>query len=93
MAMVRKQVFITADQDRKLKQRARAMKRPVAELIREAIDRELGGAAEAEDWKAGILAAAGALRDNDTIKATVAENRRRMNERLDRTIRKLRRED
>lgn len=93
MTMVRKQVFITAEQNRLLKQRAKASRRPEAELIRAAIDRELGIEPDKDDWKARIMKCAGALKDTRHLEKTIAENRRRMSRRLDANIRKLRGDD
>ncbi len=89
MTMVRKQVFITAEQNRLLKQRAKATRRPEAELIRAAIDRELGIESEKDDWKARIMASFGALADEEGFEERVAENRRRWNARLEDIRRKL----
>jgi predicted DNA-binding protein len=50
MSMVRKQVFITAEQNRLLKAHARATGQPEAEIVREAIDLALNGAVE-RDWR------------------------------------------
>jgi hypothetical protein len=41
-AMVRKQVYLTRAQDRRLKQEAARRRRAEAEIIRAALDRELG---------------------------------------------------
>ena len=49
--MIRKQLFITAEQDRKLKQRAAAAGVSEAELIRAGIDLQLEGKAEKTDWR------------------------------------------
>jgi hypothetical protein len=89
MTMVRKQVFITTEQNRLLKLRAKAAKRPEAELIRSAIDRELGIESEKDDWKARIMSTFGALADDEGLEQRIAENRRRWNARLDDIRRKL----
>lgn len=89
MGMVRKQVFITAEQNRLLKQRAKAAKRPEAELIRATIDRELGIESERDDWKARIMKYAGALADDEGLEKRIQENRRRWNARLGEVRRKL----
>jgi hypothetical protein len=44
-AMVRKQIYLTRVQDRRLKQEAARRRLAEAEIIRTALDRELGGAA------------------------------------------------
>lgn len=90
MSMVRKQVFITAEQNRALKKRAKATGRPEAEFIRAAIDRELGLNAPEDDWKAGIMKYAGALADEDGAEQRIAELRRGTKARLDAHARKLR---
>ncbi len=89
MTMVRKQVFITIEQNRLLKQRAKAAGRPEAELIRGAIDRELGIETGKDDWKAEILKYAGALADDEGLAERVAANRRRWNKRVDENIQRL----
>jgi hypothetical protein len=48
--MVRKQLFITVEQNRRLKERAAATGVPEAELIRAGIDRQLEGTTEKTDW-------------------------------------------
>jgi hypothetical protein len=40
--MVRKQVYLTTEQDRRLRQAARKHRRTEAEIVRQALDRELG---------------------------------------------------
>ena len=90
MAMVRKQVFITPEQNRLLKLRAKATKRPEAELIRSAIDRELGVESQEDDWKAQIMSTFGALADEDGFDERIAEVRRGTKARLDENIKKLR---
>jgi hypothetical protein len=42
-SMVRKQIYLTRAQDRRLKQEAARRRRAEAEIIRAALDRELGG--------------------------------------------------
>ena len=90
MTMVRKQVFITAEQNRLLKLRAKAAKRPEAELIRAAIDRELGIESEKDDWKAGIASTFGALADEEGFEERIADLRRGTNARLDEHVKKSR---
>ena len=88
MTMIRKQFFITAEQDRLLKRRASATGRPEVEVIRAAIDRELGTGAEPGDWKRRIMAFAGAIPDVEALESTVAKNRARWRRRLDRSSRR-----
>jgi hypothetical protein len=75
MTMVRKQIFITAEQNRRLKSRARASGRPEAELVRTAIDRELGAEAAADNWKERLLSCAGVLAHASELEGIVAANR------------------
>ena len=49
--MVRKQLFITEEQNRKLKERAATTGVSEAELIRAGIDLQLEGQAEKTDWR------------------------------------------
>ena len=90
MTMIRKQVLITAEQNRLLKRRAKATRRPQAELIRAAIDRELGIERDGDDWKAGIANTFGALADEDGVEQRIAEARRGTSTRLDEHVKKLR---
>lgn len=87
--MVRKQILITPEQNRLLKQRARATGRPEAELIRAAIGRELGIEDLGDDWKSRIMAAFGVLAEDDGLVERVAANRQRWNARLDDIRRKM----
>lgn len=89
MAMVRKQVFITLEQNRALKKRAKATGRPEAELIRAAIDREMGIEKPNDDWKAEIMKYAGALADDEGFEARVAKNRRAWNARVEENIKRM----
>ena len=90
--MVRKQFLITADQNRRLKARARMLRCAEGELIRAAIDREVG-AIKAEDWKRRLLALAGALKDEVGLEERVTENRAQWSKRVDAIGRKLRGEE
>ncbi len=89
MSMVRKQVFITVEQNRLLKLRAKTARRPEAELIRAAIDRELGIESDKDDWKTRIMACAGALADDEGLAERVAKHRQRWNKRVDENIKRL----
>ena len=90
MAMVRKQIFITEQQARQLKRRAMAEKRPVGELIRAAIDRDLMDLRADDGWKERIKSTFGALKDNTALDAAIAETRDGVNRRFDETRRKMR---
>jgi hypothetical protein len=94
MAMVRKQVFITAEQNRRLKQRAAQTGTVEAEVIRAAIDRELGLDTGGEGgWKDRMLAAAAQIEDADGLERRVNQLREGWNRRIGETGRKLRGED
>jgi hypothetical protein len=84
--MVRKQLFITADQNRRIKSRAAATGKSEGEIIRRGIDRELDDkAAEAEgDWKEAWRQAFGMWKDRDDIDAFYAERRKRRSKRRQR---------
>ena len=58
LRMVRKQVYITADQDRRLKARAKANGQPAAEVLRAMLDTSLNASEPVEDkdaWKKVIV--------------------------------------
>lgn len=58
-AMVRKQFYLTVEQDRRLRRAAKKHRRTEADLIREALDRTLGDAAiddPADDALWGLVA-------------------------------------
>ena len=90
--MVRTQVFITAEQKRKLKARAAATGVAVAELIRAGIDRELeNNSAQAEsDWKDAWRQAAGMWKDRDDLDEFYAERRKQRRKRRERLQRAMR---
>ncbi|KAB2849393.1 MAG: hypothetical protein F9K44_08100 [Hyphomicrobiaceae bacterium] len=90
--MVRKQFLITPEQNRRLKARARALRCAEGELIRAAIDREVGDN-RADDWKRRLLAVAGALKHEEGLEERVAANRARWSKRVDAIGRKLRGEE
>jgi hypothetical protein len=76
--MVRKQLFITAEQNRRIKSRAAATGRSEGEIIRRGIDRELEDkAAEAQgDWKEAWRQAFGMWKDRDDLDEFYAQRRR-----------------
>lgn len=83
--MIRKQVYIREDQDRRLKALAAASGKAEAELIRDGLDRVLAEEeGKKEDWKKVWLAAAGIWKDRDDIPELMAEMRRRRKVRMDR---------
>jgi hypothetical protein len=90
--MVRKQFFITAEQNRKLKACAAAAGVAEAELIRAGIDRELAEkTAEAQgDWKDAWRQAAGMWADYDEIHDILAKRRKRRRKRRERVQKAMR---
>ncbi|MDZ4843411.1 MAG: hypothetical protein SH859_14895 [Hyphomicrobium aestuarii] len=95
MSMVRKQVFITAEQNRQLKAHARATGQAEAELIRSALDREFGFTDATEEWKSQLLRIVEDCKGGDFegLATRVAEERQRQRElwarRAEETRRKL----
>ena len=90
--MVRQQLFITAEQKKRLKARAAATGKSEGEIMRRGIDRELDDkAAEAEgDWKDAWRQAAGMWADYDEIDEIIAERRKRGKQRMDRIRKQMR---
>jgi predicted transcriptional regulator len=75
--MRRKQIFVTAEQERRLKSLSAATSRPEGELIREAIGEWLTRQeAHEADWKAGVLSVAGLWADYPEVEEVVARGRR-----------------
>jgi hypothetical protein len=80
--MIRKQVFITPEQDRRLKERAALSGVAEARLIREGIDMVLEKQRpEDDDWKVGLLRIAGMWKDYDEIDEIIARRRARRRDR------------
>ena len=90
--MVRQQLFITAEQKRRIKARAAATGKSEGEIIRRGIDRELDDkVVEAEgDWKDAWRQAAGMWRDRDDIDEAMARRRKLTRKRMERTRKLLR---
>jgi hypothetical protein len=90
--MVRQQLFITAEQKRRLKTRAAATGKSEGEIMRRGLDRELDDkAAEAEgDWKDAWRQAFGMWKDRDDIEEFYAERRKRDKQRMDRVRKQMR---
>jgi len=90
--MVRQQLFITAEQKKRLKARAAATGKSEGEIMRRGIDRELDDkSAEAEgDWKDAWRQAFGMWKDRDDIDKLYAERRRRRRKRREATVRLIR---
>jgi len=83
--MVRKQVFITAEQNRKLKARAAAAGVAEAELIRAGIDLRLEQEPEERiDWKARLEKLSGAWAERDDLDEILQRGRRGWKRRLKR---------
>jgi uncharacterized protein YbjT (DUF2867 family) len=82
MSMIRKQVFITAEQNRLLKAHARATGQAEAELIRSALDRELGLTHPPEDWKSQLMRIVDDCKGGDFegLATRVTEERQRQRE-------------
>jgi predicted DNA-binding protein len=83
--MVRKQLLITPEQNRRIKALAAASGRTEADLLREAIEAKLA-LSETQDWKAGWLAAAGMWADFPGIEDQIADARERRRRRRERTF-------
>ena len=90
--MVRKQLFITAEQNRRIKSRAAVTGLSEGEIIRRGIDRELdekSGAAEG-DWKDAWRQAFGMWKDRDDIEEFYANRRKRDRQRMERIRKQMR---
>jgi predicted transcriptional regulator len=85
--MLRTQVYLSEAQDKGLKKLARTTGRSQSALIREAIDK-LIEAQPVEDWKASLLSAAGAWKDNPDAEAIIREGREQTERRIDRLWRR-----
>ena len=92
--MVRQQLFITAEQKRRLKARAAATGKSEGEIMRRGIDRELDDKfAKAEgDWKDAWRQAFGMWKDRDDLDELYADRRKRRRTRRQR-VQKLARGD
>lgn len=90
--MVRKQLFITAEQKRRLKTRAALTGMSEGEIIRRGLDRELAQeTALAEgDWKDAWRQACGMWADYDEIDEIIAARRKRDRQRMERIRKQMR---
>jgi hypothetical protein len=81
--MIRKQVFITPEQNRRLKERAALSGVAEAELIRAGIDLRLeqADASTKGDWKEAWRQAAGMWKDYDAADQIVSKRRARLRKR------------
>ncbi|HVY42046.1 MAG TPA: hypothetical protein VG966_03385 [Hyphomicrobiaceae bacterium] len=82
--MIRKQLFITVEQNRRLKARAAATGVAEAELIRAGIDRELDREPGNADWRSVVDKLSGAWAERDDIEGIVKKNRQGWKRRLKR---------
>ena len=90
--MVRQQLFITAEQKRRIKTRAALTGQSEGEIIRRGIDRELEQKTSAGegDWKDAWRQAAGMWKDRDDIEEIIARRRKLTRKRLEKTRKLLR---
>lgn len=77
--MVRQQLFVTAEQKRRIKTRAALTGMSEGEIIRRGIERELAETTSADegDWKDAWRQAFGMWKDRDDIEEFYEERRRR----------------
>jgi hypothetical protein len=80
--MVRKQLFITAEQNRKLKERAAATGVSEGGLIRAGIDLQLAGKAEKTDWLSLAEGLSNSWAERDGLEEEMREIRRSWNRRV-----------
>jgi hypothetical protein len=91
--MVRQQLFITADQKRRIKTRAALTGMSEGEIIRRGIDRELSqedDVSAAGDWKDAWRQAFGIWKDRDDLDEFYAARRRRRRSRRQRVQKLIR---
>jgi hypothetical protein len=82
--MVRKQVFITAEQNKRLKAYAAAIGVPEAELVRAGIDLRLERKLEKPDWRSLAGRLSGAWAERDDLDEILRKNRKGWKRRLKR---------
>jgi len=90
--MVRKQLFITAEQNRQIKTRAALTGLSEGELIRRGIDRELSEdvAEKNDDWKQAWRQAFGMWKDRDDLDEFYGTVRKRSKQRMARIRKQMR---
>jgi hypothetical protein len=90
--MVRQQLFITAEQKRRIKTRAALTGMSEGEIIRRGIDRELEQEKSSGegDWKEAWRQAFGMWKDRDDLDEFYARLRRRSKERMARIRKQMR---
>ena len=79
--MIRKQVLLRPEQARELREQARRMGVPEAQIIRKGLDNVLQAQRDG-DWKSAWRAATGVWRDHEAARDIIAENRKRLVERM-----------
>ncbi len=79
--MVRKQVFITAEQNRRLKAHAAATGVSEAELVRAGIDLQLAREVEKPDWRRIADSLSGSWAERENLDEEMREIRTRWNRR------------
>jgi hypothetical protein len=84
--MVRKQFFITAEQNRRLKAEAARLGVPEAELIRVGIDMRLERKRDPDDWRNALDRLSGAWRDRDDMNDFIRDLRRQSTRSLRRRL-------
>jgi hypothetical protein len=82
--MVRKQFFITAEQNKRLKAQAAATGVSEAELVRAGIDLQLERKAEKTDWRRLADSLSGAWAERDDLDEILRKNRKGWKRRLKR---------
>ena len=90
--MVRQQLFITAEQKRRIKSRAAATGESEGEIMRRGIDRELNDATveNGGDWKDAWRQAFGMWKDRDDLDEFYADRRKRDSQRMERVRKQMR---
>jgi hypothetical protein len=90
--MVRQQLFITAEQKRRIKTRAALTGLSEGEIIRRGIDRELAEETSSGegDWKDAWRQAFGMWKDRDDLDEFYANRRKRDRQRMDRVRKQMR---
>lgn len=82
--MVRKQIFITAEQNKRLKARAAAIGVSEAELVRAGIDLRLEKKVEKTDWRRLADSLSGAWAEREDLDETLRRHRKGWKRRLKR---------
>ena len=90
--MVRQQLFVTAEQKRRIKTRAALTGQSEGEIIRRGIDRELEQETNSGegDWKEAWRQAFGMWKDRDDLDEFYANRRKRRQKRREKTQKSMR---